>query len=204
MAALTPNPSIQCTHSLDVGREPTREIMFRSVLQFWFHETTPAQWWKVDPEFDRMIAERFGEIHSQAARAELFEWRIEPRGRLAEVIVLDQFSRNIFRGDRRAFEADVLALALAQEAVSANADTALTQDERVFLYMPYMHSESKRIHAVAERLFRENAPKSNHDFELRHKAIIDRFGRYPHRNAALGRDSTPEELAFLAEPGSSF
>ena len=158
MAALTPNPSIQRTHSLDVGRAPTKEIMFRSILQFWFHETTPAQWWKVDPEFDRMIAERFGEIHSQAARAELFEWRIEPRGRLAEVIVLDQFSRNIFRGDRRAFEADVLALALAQEAVSANADTALTQDERVFLYMPYMHSESKRIHAVAERLF-ERTPR---------------------------------------------
>jgi uncharacterized protein (DUF924 family) len=180
--------------------------MHRSVLQFWFHEVTPAQWWKVDPAFDRMIASRFGEIHSQASRAELFDWRVEPRGRLAEVIVLDQFSRNIFRGDHRAFETDVLALALAQEAVSAHADAdaALTQEERVFLYMPYMHSESKKIHEVAERLFQQNAPKSNHDFELRHKAIIDRFGRYPHRNVALGRESTSEELAFLAEPGSSF
>ena len=204
MAALTPNPSIQRTHSLDVGRAPNRKVMFRSVLQFWFHEIAPAQWWKVDPEFDRMIAERFGEIHSQATRAELFEWRIEPKGRLAEVIVLDQFSRNMFRGDRRAFEADVVALALAQEAVSASADTALTQEERVFLYMPYMHSESRKIHEVAERLFLEHTPKGNYEFELRHKAIIDRFGRYPHRNAILGRESTPDELAFLATPGSRF
>jgi uncharacterized protein (DUF924 family) len=156
--------------------------MHSSILQFWFNEITPAQWWKVDSAFDKLVAERFGDIHTQAVQAELFEWRSTPKGRLAEVIVLDQFSRNIYRGTRRAVEADTLALALAQEAVSAKADTELTQEERVFLYMPYMHSESKRIHVVAERLFRENAPKGNHDFELRHKAIIDRFGRYPHRN----------------------
>jgi uncharacterized protein (DUF924 family) len=176
----------------------------QSVLQFWFHEISPAQWWKVDPELDRLIAERFGEIHSRAAHGELFEWRADPRGRLAEVIVLDQFSRNMYRGDRRAFATDVLALALAQEAVAAKADLALPTVERAFLYMPYMHSESRLIHEVAERLFRENAPKDNHDFEVQHKAIIDRFGRYPHRNVVLGRESTPEELAFLAEPGSRF
>jgi uncharacterized protein (DUF924 family) len=175
-----------------------------SVLQFWFHEITPAQWWKVDLDFDRLIAERFSDIHAQAILAELFAWRSTPKGRLAEVIVLDQFSRNIYRGTRRAFEVDTLALALAQEAVSAKADAELTQEERIFLYMPYMHSESKRIHVVAERLFSDNAPKGNHDFELRHKAIIDRFGRFPHRNEILGRASTPEELAFLQEPGSSF
>ncbi len=84
------------------------------------------------------------------------------------------------------------------------ADLALTPEERSFLYMPYMHSESKRVHQVAEQLFRTNGIESNHDFELRHKAIIDRFGRYPHRNAILGRESTDEELAFLALPGSSF
>jgi uncharacterized protein (DUF924 family) len=178
--------------------------MHASILQFWFHEITPAQMWKVDPDFDSLIAERFGDIHELATRAELFHWRTTPHGRLAEIIVLDQFSRNIHRGTPRAFEADPLALTLAQEAVAANADSKLTQDERIFLYMPYMHSESKSIHVVAERLFRENAPKGNHDFELRHKAIIDRFGRYPHRNAILGRISTPEELVFLTEPGSSF
>ena len=128
----------------------------------------------------------------------------EPRGRLAEIIVLDQFSRNLFRGSARAFEYDLAALALAQEAVSAGAHLELGPARRVFLLLPYMHSESREIHAVAEQLFREFTPAENHDFELRHKAIIDRFGRYPHRNEALGRTSTPEELAFLRQPGSSF
>ena len=178
--------------------------MYQSVLQFWFGEISPAQWWKADPEFDRLIAERFSEVHRRATCSELFEWRVEPKGRLAEVIVLDQFSRNLYRGTRHAFATDAVALALAQEAVAAEADLALSPEERVFLYMPYMHSESRLIHEVAVRLFRKNGPRNNYDFELRHKAIIDRFGRYPHRNAMLGRQSTPEELAFLAEPGSGF
>jgi len=178
--------------------------MHETVLQFWFHEVAPAQWWKVDPAFDRLVAKRFGDLHRRAASAELYEWRSEPRGRLAEVLVLDQFSRNLYRGDRRAFENDGLALTLAQEAVAAKADAVLPVEQRAFLYMPYMHSESRLIHQVAERLFRENASQDSHDFELRHKAIIDRFGRYPHRNALLGRESTPEERTFLAQPGSSF
>jgi uncharacterized protein (DUF924 family) len=181
-----------------------RPTMPQAVLQFWFQEVTPAQWWKVDPAFDRLIAERFGPLHQQACQGELFEWRTDPRGRLAEVIVLDQFSRNIYRGQRGAFEADPLALALAQTAVATGDDLALSEAERAFLYMPYMHSESRRIHEVADGLFKERASKDSHPFELRHKAIIDRFGRYPHRNAILGRTSTPEELAFLATPGSSF
>jgi uncharacterized protein (DUF924 family) len=178
--------------------------MYQDVLKFWFEEITPAQWWKVDLGFDRMITQRFSPIHEKASRSELFEWRTEPRGRLAEVIVLDQFSRNMYRGKPGAFAADGLALALAQEAVAAGTDQSLASDERVFLYMPYMHSESKLIHEVAERLFKASGPKGNYEFELRHKAIIDRFGRYPHRNEILGRMSTEEEIAFLAEPGSSF
>ncbi|MBN8488876.1 MAG: DUF924 domain-containing protein [Burkholderiales bacterium] len=178
--------------------------MYESVLQFWFKETSPAQWWKVDAEFDRLIASRFSDLHSRAVLSELFAWRESARGRLAEIIVLDQFSRNLYRGNKMAFAADPLALALAQEAVAAKADSRLAEQERVFMYMPYMHSESKPIHEIAERLFKENGPKSNYDFELRHKAIIDRFGRYPHRNAMLGRQSTEEELAFLVQPGSSF
>jgi uncharacterized protein (DUF924 family) len=176
----------------------------QSVFQFWFTEITPAQWWKVDLAFDKLVTERFGDIHEQAVRAELFEWRITPQGRLAEVIVLDQFSRNIHRGTRRAFEADPLALALAQEAVAAQAVEALTQAEGTFLLMPYMHSESKQIHTIAEPLFKAKTAEGNYNFELRHKAIIDRFGRYPHRNEMLGRASTPEELTFLTERGSSF
>ena len=178
--------------------------MHTTVLEFWFKEITPAQWWKVDPAFDQLIASRFADIHTQALASELFAWRSTPHGRLAEIIVLDQFSRNIHRGTPRAFAADSLALALAQEAVSAKADDELTQDERTFLLMPYMHSESKSIHVIAEQLFKEKAAEGNYNFELRHKAIIDRFGRYPHRNAILGRTSTPEELEFLTQPGSSF
>jgi len=180
------------------------KVAYQSVLQFWFHEISPLQWWKVDAEVDRLIVERFSELHGRATRSELFEWRAEPRGRLAEIIVLDQFSRNMHRGDALAYANDTLALALAQEAVATRADRTLVPDERVFMYMPYMHSESRVIHEVAERLFKECGPKSNYDFELQHKAIIDRFGRYPHRNAMLGRQSTEEELAFLAQPGSSF
>lgn len=178
--------------------------MVASVLEFWFHEVLPAQWWKADPAFDRLIAERFADLHRQATRAELFEWRTEPRGRLAEIIVLDQFSRNLHRGSGLAFAADGMALALAQEAVAAEADRALTPIEQVFLYLPYMHSESQVIHQTAERLYAATGLPNNLDFERRHKAIVDRFGRYPHRNAMLGRTSTAEELAFLAEPGSSF
>lgn len=134
--------------------------MHQAVLHFWFHDITPAQWWKVDPVFDRQIAERFGQLHQQACKAELYEWRADPRGRLAEVIVLDQFSRNIHRGDPRAFEADPLALALAQTAVAAGDDLALSEAERAILYMPYVHSESPRIHSVADELLRRTPPKT--------------------------------------------
>lgn len=178
--------------------------MKNTILQFWFNEITPAQWWAVDPILDRLISERFGTLHAQASRCELFAWRSEAAGRLAEIIILDQFSRNIHRGMPSAFANDSLALALAQEAVALGVDTALPQQQRNFLYLPYMHSESKRIHEVAEALFKAGASQDSHNFELRHKAIIDRFGRYPHRNAALGRESSEEELTFLKQPGSSF
>ena len=174
------------------------------VLSFWFVEASPAQWWIAKPEFDQLIARRFRALHESAARAELYAWRSEPRGRLAEVIVLDQFSRNLHRNSPLAYANDPMALALAQEAIAAGADRSLTQIERVFLYMPFMHSESRAIHVEAERLFLANGKKDNYDYELRHKEMIDRFGRYPHRNAVLGRESTAEELAFLQQPGSRF
>jgi uncharacterized protein (DUF924 family) len=175
-----------------------------TVLTFWFQETRPAQWWKVDSAFDDLVRTRFGALHEQACRAELFAWRASPEGRLAEVIAIDQFARNIHRGTPQAFAADPLALALAQEAVAAGADLALPPEQRDFFYMPWMHSESAAIHAAGEPLMRERAAQHTHAFELKHKAIVDRFGRYPHRNAILGRASTPEELEFLKQPGSSF
>ena len=175
-----------------------------TVLAFWFQEIRPTDWWSADPAFDARVRSRFGALHEQAVRCELFGWRTAPEGRLAEVLVLDQFSRNLHRGTARAFAADPLALALAQEAVAAGADLALPVEQRAFFYMPYMHSESAAIHAVGEPLMKARAPQNTHDFELRHKAIVDRFGRYPHRNAQLGRESTAEELEFLQQPGSSF
>jgi uncharacterized protein (DUF924 family) len=174
------------------------------ILRFWFDEIAPAQWWKVDPDFDAMIARRFGALHAAAVQGELFQWREDADGRLAEVIVLDQFSRNIHRGTPSAFAADPMALALAQEAVAGGHDLRLAPEQRIFLYMPYMHSESRRVHEEAERLFTALGIQDNLDFERRHRAIIERFGRYPHRNAILGRPSSAEELAFLETPGSSF
>ncbi|QPL44655.1 DUF924 domain-containing protein [Halomonas sp. A40-4] len=176
----------------------------QAVLDFWFEALTPAQWFKKDPEMDQAIRERFGTLHAQAAQCECYAWRKTPQGRLAEIIVLDQFSRNIYRDDASAFATDTLALALAQEAVAASADAEFSSEQRAFLYMPYMHSESATIHERAMELFNQPGLEKNFDFEVRHKAIIDRFCRYPHRNALLGRVSTDEELAFLKQPGSSF
>lgn len=175
-----------------------------TILAFWFEEITPRQWWARSDEFDRQIESRFGAVHSAAERCELYGWRETASGRLAEIIALDQFSRNIHRDHPQAFACDTLALALAQTAVAAKADRELDADRRAFLYMPYMHSESPMIHTLAVSLFGAPGMEGNLDFELRHKEIIDRFGRYPHRNAILGRTSTPEEIDFLKTPGSSF
>jgi uncharacterized protein (DUF924 family) len=175
-----------------------------AVLSFWFEDIEPKRWWSVDPEFDATIRERFLPLWQQAVAGELYEWRGTAHGRLAEVIVLDQFSRNVFRNTPEAYAQDPMALVLAQEAVASGALDHLSPVERTFLLLPYMHSESRLIHVEAERLFREWTPLENHDFELRHKAIIDQFGRYPHRNTTLGRASTAEEIEFLKTPGSSF
>jgi uncharacterized protein (DUF924 family) len=178
--------------------------MHQEVLTFWFEEIEPKMWWAAKPEFDKLLGDRFHHLLKQAAQGELFSWRKEPKGRLAEIIVLDQFSRNIYRKMPAAFAQDPVALVLAQEAVAAGVPKKLSPIECAFLLMPYMHSESGKIHIEAERLFREFAPPDNLDFELRHKAIIDRFGRYPHRNQILGRVSTAEEIEFLKQPGSGF
>jgi uncharacterized protein (DUF924 family) len=178
--------------------------MPEEVLAFWFEKTDRRKWWSVDPAFDELLRTRFLGLLRQACAGELSSWRASAGGRLAEIIVLDQFSRNIHRGTPRAFSQDPQALALSQEAVAAGALAELDEDERTFLLMPYMHSESRLVHVQAEALFRQFAPKGNYEFELRHKAIIDRFGRYPHRNQILGRVSSEEEIEFLKQPGSGF
>lgn len=178
--------------------------MHEEVLSFWFREIDPKLWWSAEPSFDDLIRRRFLGLLQETAAGESYGWRATARGRLAEIIVLDQFSRNVFRNTPRAFAQDPMALALAQEAVAGGALASLDPTERSFLLLPYMHSESRTIHVVAEALYREFAPAGNYDFELKHKAIIDRFGRYPHRNEILGRTSTPEEVEFLKQPGSRF
>ncbi len=179
-----------------------------TVLHFWFTELNAKQHFVKDTALDVMITERFGTLLQSAAQCELFAWRNSAQGRLAEIIVLDQFSRNVFRphlpNAARAFAQDPLALALAQELVASGGDLALPVEQRKFAYMPYMHSESRTVHHEALRLFAQPGLEDNLKFEQRHLAIIERFGRYPHRNAILGRDSTAEELAFLQEAGSSF
>lgn len=174
---------------------------FNDILSFWFEEIDSAQHWKKDPEFDQLIRDRFGAVHAAAVKCELFEWRAQPQGRLAEIIVLDQFSRNMFRDQAEAFAYDPLSLALAQEAIRVGADKEIDAERVSFLYMPFMHSESAVVHEVALKLFEQ---AGSMEFELKHKVIIDRFGRYPHRNEVLGRESTAEEIEFMEGPDSSF
>lgn len=178
--------------------------MHQEVLSFWFEEIEPEQWWKKDLEFDEAIRSQFGDLLQQAIAGELCGWRQSAKGSLAEVIVLDQFSRNIYRNKPESFANDSLALALSQFAISKSFDSELSSAEKVFLYMPFMHSESPRIHQEAVKLYESVGIESNLEFELKHKVIIDRFGRYPHRNYILGRDSTAEETEFLKQAGSGF
>jgi uncharacterized protein (DUF924 family) len=176
----------------------------QDILHFWFDEAKPEQHFGKSGAFDAAIRDRFAATHRAAAAGELDEWRGSADGRLAEIIVLDQFSRNLHRDDARAFACDGMALVLAQEAIRAGAERDMPAVRRAFLYMPFMHSESRVIHVEAERLFRQPGLENNYAFELKHKAIIDRFGRYPHRNAVLGRLSSDVEEAFLRQPDSSF
>lgn len=174
---------------------------FQDVYKFWFEECSQDDWWQKSAEFDALVGARFKPILLQAKNGELSHWRQTAIGALCEIIVLDQFSRNMHRDTPAAFENDPQALTLAQVAIEKEQDKVLNDTERSFLYMPFMHSESALIHITAEKLFK---PLSNYQFEIAHKQIIDRFGRYPHRNQILGRESTSEEIMFLKQPNSSF
>jgi uncharacterized protein (DUF924 family) len=179
-------------------------VNYDDVLSFWFECIEKSKWWVKDIDFDLHVKEKFLMLHGKANRCELFEWRECARGRLAEIIVLDQFSRNIFRDKPNAFSSDGLALALAQEAISLGKHNELSQIERSFLFMPYMHSESLVIHDIAIGLYGNNGVQSNLEFEVKHRNIIEEFGRYPHRNIILNRESTNKEIEFLKQPDSGF
>lgn len=177
---------------------------YQDFLDFWFSPAAEPNWFVKSAAFDALLAEKFSVLHRQAAQGELWTWRETPAGRVAEIIILDQLSRNLYRNDPRAFAQDGMALVLAQEMIQLKLDQALDPVYRRFLYMPFMHSASTRIHEVALQLFEALDNPTVLDYELRHKVIIDRFGRYPHRNQLLGRESTAEELTFLTQPDSSF
>lgn len=180
------------------------EQQINSVLDFWFKELTPEQWYVKDIALDNTIRVRFAALHQQARNNELYQWRQSAHGALAEIIILDQFSRNMFRDNSGAFSQDPQALALAQLAIDKKFDEQLSTQECAFLYMPFMHSESLAIHKVALDLFAKPGLESGLDYGKQHMAIIARFGRYPHRNEVLGRISSEEEVAFLQQPNSSF
>lgn len=171
---------------------------FKTILHFWFKELTPNQWWMKDKNLDAMIRTKFIDLHHQATLGELYNWRECAEGALAEIIILDQFSRNIYRNESKSFTFDSMALVLSQEAIRRGYNKTLQPAKRTFLYLPFMHSESLKIHQKAIKLFAEPGLEENLKFEQEHMKIIERFGRYPHRNKALQRDSTKEEEKFLA------
>jgi uncharacterized protein (DUF924 family) len=182
----------------------------REILDFWFGEPPLAErdaWFRKDPAFDATIRERFGATIAAARAGAFGEWCHEPRGALGRVIVLDQFTRNVFRGTPDAFAGDERALATADDAIAKGFDAHLDPYERWFLYMPFVHSEDRVTQEKSVALFEklaETGLESPLSWTKRHADVIRRFGRFPHRNVILGRVSTPEEIAFLATPGSTF
>ena len=180
------------------------------ILDFWLGVgTSPRdEWFRKDPAFDAAIRTHFAATVEAALGGAFSAWTGEPRGALALVLLLDQFTRNLFRGTAKMFAGDARALAIAEAAVAAGHDRALGSFERWFLYMPFEHAEDlaaqDRSIALFARLAEETGIESPLEWADKHAVVVRRFGRYPHRNAILGRVSTPEEIAFLARPGSSF
>ena len=173
-------------------------------MKFWFEETDPAQWFKKDPTYDASIRERFLRLHEILLCRGNNGLLADARTALAAVIVLDQMSRNMFRDTPRAFAADPLALWVAETAIARGFDAGLTKDERHFLYLPFQHSEDRQSQARAVALTASLGDPELQRWAEAHRAIVDRFGRFPHRNGVLGRISTPEETVFLKQPDSSF
>ncbi len=181
------------------------------VLEFWFGappHVSRETWWRKDPMFDAEIRDRFGDATGKALAGAYGGWCVTAHGSLARVLLLDQFTRNAFRDTGKAFAGDARALATARDAIARGHEAALDPFERWFLYMPFQHSEDREVQRQSLALFtalaREPGFDGALDYPRRHAAIIERFGRFPHRNALLGRQSTKDEIEFLHQPGSSF
>jgi uncharacterized protein (DUF924 family) len=174
------------------------------VLRFWFDELGSAAWFRKDAAIDAKISARFLILYEVLAKWPASEALASPDRALATVLVLDQLPRNLFRGSARAFATDVLAREVANGAIAKGFDAGFDKDRRLFIYLPFEHSEDKSDQARSVELISSLGDPDLANWAVRHKAVVDRFGRFPHRNAVLGRISTPEEEAFLQEPGSSF
>jgi uncharacterized protein (DUF924 family) len=174
------------------------------INKFWFEEHGQADWFGGKPEFDAAIAARFTRTYEAVARGEGWNWRTTPAGRLAEIIVLDQFSRQLFRGKAQAFATDRMALALAQEAVSGGHHNFLPLPQRMFMLLPFMHAESAAMQRESIRLHTALGDPDHLKYAREHAEVIERFGRFPRRNAALGRTSTEDEEAYIVATQGAF
>ena len=174
------------------------------ILNFWFKECKPEQWFKKNEDFDQMIENRFSSAIENAIAGNLGNWEKSETGCLALIILLDQFTRNVFRDTPRAFAGDKRALALSQLCCDKDYLTNPDIQRRQFMLMPMMHSENLAVQEAALPLFKKYASGKDYKYAEKHRDIIVRFGRFPHRNVILGRKSTNEELEFLKQPGSSF
>ena len=170
------------------------------VLDFWFRELTPQQWFADGKQMDPLMRDRFGDLHRQAVSGELDEWSATPLGRLALILLLDQFSRNIHRGSPQAFATDGKAQKLVLDGIDKGMDKKLTVSQRQFFYMPLMHAEDRQLQARSVECFAalNAALEDTLRFAEKHKEEVDRYGRFPHRNKAMGRANTAEEEEFIA------
>ncbi|MEQ8306702.1 MAG: DUF924 family protein [Hoeflea sp.] len=175
-----------------------------TVLEFWFSELTPKQWFVKEDAIDRQIAERFTGLHLALAREVPDTWRATPEAWLALTIVYDQFPRNIYRDTPLAFATDGLALREAKQAIAAGADARVSKDRRIFFYMPFEHSEDLADQDMCVALCEALGDETYLDYAHRHRDVIAKFGRFPHRNPIFRRESTPAEEAYLSEPGAGF
>ena len=185
--------------------EISNEKSIQAILVFWFEEITPEFWFKKEPLFDDMLKQKFGRIMEKALAGQLDKWAQNKNGRLALILLLDQMTRNIFRNTPKAFSGDDIACALSLKSVADGfLETEKNIHKRQFFLMPMMHSEDLEIQKQSLPLFKTLTSANTYDYAVRHHDIIERFGRFPHRNKILNRPSSEEEVTFLAQQGSSF
>jgi uncharacterized protein (DUF924 family) len=183
---------------------PPSDDWIADILHFWFDEIPRDAWFQKDELFDQRLRGRFLARHEHVAALPTMDCVRDAERAIAAVIALDQFPRNMFRGTPRAFATDAKALAIADRAIANGFEGRLSKDQRTFLYLPYQHAEDPAVQVLAVQLMASLQDAELDHYAVAHKDIIDRFGRFPHRNAILGRISTPEEIVFLSQPGSSF